>query len=937
MQNKGRNKRSKPGIEFIDKVGQRKMHQGTEFISLLYLTIYVLFCVVEIVARDFPQWILAILAMAWITPWIMFATKVGHHQFKSKIIILCLCFMFAMQVAFFHNPIQLMPYLYTIMIMAAWLSVERLVILPLLTGVVSIMMYIHYWIPKDFFEPSEFFLIISDIANMFILYFVLWFWTKNRNRSMMEMQKVIADLKEAEDSRDDFLANVSHEIRTPINTICGISEVLLQQVTDSEIRSNLFYIQVAGRNLTSVVSDILDFSEYQSGKIEIAKEEYNITSTINDIVDMSLAKLSGTDVDIVVDCDANIPSKLLGDEKKIRRIIMNLLDNAIKFTEQGCICLSIGFRREAYGINLIVEVRDSGMGMTDENVEKIFNNYSQIDSGRNRRSSGIGLGLAISQILVEKQGGVMNFYSKQGQGTTARIIIPQEIVDDNPIVQFEDKDKINLGLYINFEEYVNEKTRDAYTKSISRMVSQMQVKSHISVNLAEFKRRMEKEKYTHVFITKEEYEEAKEYFDELANETFVIVTLYREEEDEIKNPKLYRLYKPFYIFPIVAIVKGSLRGGIMPVTHKKLVAKNVKALVVDDNLMNLKVMEGILQKYNIACVSANSGKAALHVIESKDYDIVFMDHMMPEMDGVETFHRIRATSGTFYQSVPIVALTANTVAGAREMFLKEGFSDFIEKPIENSVLERLLIRNLPEDKLIHLQETDEVIDTSEEYETQEEIQVGDLDKTAGVLFCGSEKKWLDVLRVCGETAEENHRQLKEFFETENWKEYIILIHGIKSSMRTVGATPLSEMAKALEKAGKANDFAYIKEHHQETLDEFDRVTSFVIASPFVFDQLQLENAEPEEENLAEYEILTEETFDEKIKSLENAMYEFDGNTMNDILQQLKKYQFMDVPLEKPLRAVIRKVEMSDYMSAFDTLVKLKGEIMKKQETGSEEV
>ena len=187
-----------------------------------------------------------------------------------------------------------------------------------------------------------------------------------------------------------------------------------------------------------------------------------------------------------------------------------------------------------------------------------------------------------------------------------------------------------------------------------------------------------------------EYEEAKEYFDELSKTVNVIVVLFREQEEKLDNPHLLKLYKPFYVLPLVSVVKGSMRGKTKGSIGraKGFTTKDTKILVVDDNIMNLKVMEGILGKYKISVVTANSGKAALQVIEEKNFDLVLMDHMMPEMDGIETLHRIRNMAGNYYRNVPIIALTANTIAGAREMFLEEGFDDFVEKPIECSVLER---------------------------------------------------------------------------------------------------------------------------------------------------------------------------------------------------------------------------------------------------------
>ena len=910
--------------------------------------------------------------------WILFLVKYGSFHSRTMVELLCMHGMLLLHILYAQDLKGALPYYGSVIVLVGLYSyLDEVLVSSVCIGVVF---FIYFVILQrvDFSDSGSAVSAIMQMSNMFVIEYLIYIWVCKRNENTERMQSTISDLREAEASRDDFLANISHEIRTPINTICGISEILLQKEMSSDIRMQLYYIQTAGRNLTSVVSDILDFSELQSGNIEIVEEEYNISSTINDAIDMCMGKINEKKtMELIVNCDAMIPSVLKGDEKKIRRVILNLLDNAIKFTEEGCVCLDVSYRREEYGINLMFTIQDTGIGMELADLEKLFTGFTQVDTRRNRKNGGIGLGLAISNIMVKKMGGVITIKSKPGQGTTVKVIIPQTVIKDTPIVQLEDKSKINVGVYINLEEYIYPQIRDAYTKIVNRVIEQMQVRNHVCMNLAEVKKWQNQEEFTHIIITLLEYEEAKEYFDELSKTVNVIVVLFREQEEKLDNPHLLKLYKPFYVLPLVSVVKGSMRGKTKGSIGraKGFTTKDTKILVVDDNIMNLKVMEGILGKYKISVVTANSGKAALQVIEEKNFDLVLMDHMMPEMDGIETLHRIRNMAGNYYRNVPIIALTANTIAGAREMFLEEGFDDFVEKPVECSVLERVLQRNLPAEKIVYNKEEDNLEEESAEQKegtqateemkeepvkeekdslkqgetVQDEVSleesknlheeqpseamdtIGDLDKKTGITFCGGEENWLSILKVCGDTAEENKTKLEEFYQTKNWKEYTILIHGVKSSMKTIGAMNLSEMAKALEQAGKEGNSTYIEEHHQEMLTEYNRVDAFLHASPLLYQRT--ENAKAEKK---EYERIDEALFDEKISQLEEAMYNFDGDGMIVILKSLQDCEYGGVPLDKTITSILRKVEMTDYMSAYDALVKVKNEITGKSKKTQKE-
>ena len=821
-----------------------------------------------------------------------------------------------------------------------------------ITGVSAVILFFYHGMVRgtiQFTSMGETLQLVLQVCNIFLVEFVISFWVRKRNESNEQMLKVINTLKAAEQSKDDFLANVSHEIRTPINTIYGMSEIILHEDDPKKIKEQVCDIQAAGRSLMTVVGDILDFSELQSGKVDLEEEAYNITSTINDIINMTMAQKGGKRIELIVNCDADIPCVLQGDEKKIRRVIMNLVDNAIKFTSEGYISIAIRCRKEEYGINLSVTVKDTGIGMSGEELEKLFTSFNQADSKRNRQEGGVGLGLAISQALVQRMDGAITVKSRLGKGTEFKFVVPQKVFDEQPIIHIEHRDSLNVAVYVDMEQFDMLTIRDEYSNSINQMIGQLNVRCHVCRNLPELKRRMENEYFTHIFLTLAAYGEDQAYFDRLAQQTKVITVVDKQEEKTLKNPDILRIYKPLYILPVVAILNGSDEIGSMEyLAHRyKFIAPNAHVLVVDDNVMNLKVIESLLENYQIRVTMATSGREALTKIETQDYDFVFMDHMMPEMDGIETLQRIRRKVGTYYRSVPVIALTANAIAGTREMFLAEGFADFVEKPVEISVLERVLVRNIPKEKIAPVGEKKQAVRKPEisvtqepsgepegryaqesrinafgdEYKAKDEgtLVIGDFDVESGILYCGGVEGYIKILRRYLETGAENRAMVDALYREQNWKDYTIAVHGVKSSMRSVGANHLSEIAKGLELAGKNGDTDYILQHHGELLAEYKQFLEILDTHPRINVPQEKERVDP-----AGLPELDDARFDQLQASFEDAMYALDGDAMLEILLELESCQYCGAVLKDVLAPVRRKAEMRDFMSAAETLEKLRG-------------
>lgn len=908
-----------------DKLQQQK----TEKFVLILFSLYGFGMVAVSVAQDWADWVSFFLFANAVTGWILYIGHWRDYRSRAFLITVMMGVMLMLFGAYMEDIFQTLAIMASFAVIAGFFGICDLI--GIIAVATAVLIFYHGVILKtiQFSSLAENLRIIILITNIFLEQFVVYLWVKRRNINVVRADESIAALQQAERSKDDFLANVSHEIRTPINTICGMSEVVLGENDPQKIRQQVRCIQYAGRNLMSMVSDILDFSELQAGTVELEEEAYHVTSMMNDIIQMAVAKKGDKQLELIVDCDAGIPCGLYGDEKKIRRVVLNIVENAIKFTNEGYVSIKVTGRREAYGMNLCITVKDTGIGMREESLEKLFTSFAQVDTRRNRSEGGIGIGLAISQALVRKMGGIITVKSRYEKGTEVRIVIPQKIWNEQPITDIAEREKYNIAVYVNMEQFEMNATRDEYTQNVAHMVEQLKVRCRICRNLAELKRREQREHFTHIFISDVEYREDRAYFDELSKEVRIICIVEPRGERRVTNQRISLVFKPFYILPIVSVLNGEMDGQCARyIEHNRgFVAPTAHVLVVDDNEMNIRVITALLEKYQIKVTEAGSGREALEKIESMDYDFVFMDHMMPEMDGVETLHRIREKVGNYYQRVPVVVLTANAIAGMREKFLKDGFADFLEKPVEVSVLERVLRRNLPAEKMIPIDgETEnaaspqplEQEDAAEKEAALPEIE--GIDRDTGLLYCGGEEGYRKVLENYSARGAEHLEKLLELYQNGQWDEYVIAVHGIKSAMRSIGAIRVSELAKEQEMAGKAGNISYVKEHHAELAEAYERVFTNIRrcmgadTGSEVNTETQQEEKAEETTELQELDEAKREAF---TKALEEAVFGLDAEAMLEIVEELEGYSYYGKSLRKPLEPVRRKIGMADYMSALD--------------------
>ncbi len=523
---------------------------------------------------------------------------------------------------------------------------------------------------------------------------------KRRLDGRKEFETAFAELEKAGRQNAVFLSNVSHELRTPINMVLGISEVVLEKELPEEFREDMYSIQLAGKRLSNQINNMLDYTEIVEGTLTASRQEYIITSVLNDLITMTAMQGSRNHLEMVFDMDPKIPSVLIGDAEKISHVLKILLENSIKFTEEGGIHVCIECRKEDYGVNLAIDIYDTGIGMTDSQINQMFDEFYQADSGKSRFSGGLGLGIPIARGLLNSMGGFIHFVSKENEGLEAHITIPQGVADDSPAIVVENADKLCIACYFRPEKYNCDEVKGYYDRMILHLVEGFGLEGHLAHNFDGLVKLQKNHSLTHVFIAQTEYEENSGYYEELANKLRVVVIAERDFSLS-RGSRLQIIHKPFSALSVANLLNGDAEeyGFMGTEGHRPFSCTNVKALAVDDEEMNLVVAKGVLGSYGIDVDTCSSGKEAVERLDSDDYDMIFLDHMMPGFDGVETLRRIREINNGMYKELPVVALTANTISGAREMFRHEGFTEFIPKPIERTTLERVLRKVLPEENI----------------------------------------------------------------------------------------------------------------------------------------------------------------------------------------------------------------------------------------------
>ena len=567
-------------------------------------------------------------------------------------------------------------------------------------------------------------------------------------QSQLFEEKVRAE--SANNAKSDFLANMSHEIRTPINAVIGMNEMIIREdhraleIGEREpmaVQGALENISVyagdvkkAGHNLLAIVNDILDFSKIEAGQMDLIEAPYQLSSLINDINNMILFKAQDKGLKFTVEVDPSIPDELSGDEVRIRQIMTNLLNNAVKYTDKGSISLKIRGKKQSDGkLDLTIVVWDTGIGIKPEDRERLFTKFQRFEMERNSTVEGTGLGLAITHHLIRLMDGTINVESEYGKGSIFTVTIKQKIVSDNPIGDFQTRLKETLP------------------------------------------------------------------------------------GD--------RPYKETFRAPTATI------------------------LIVDDTRINLTVAVNLLKNNKMKIDTAISGAESVAMAAKTRYDLIFMDQRMPEMTGTEALKKIRSTENGESKDVPIICLTADAVIGAKERYLSEGFTDYLTKPIDSFALEKMLIKYLPEEKIEYVTDDDESSSDGESAEKDyyDTLRSVGIEPKTGLKFCQDDESFYRALLAEYAYGElEKAHNLQKSFETENWHDYSIYGHSLKSSSKMIGASALSMRAAKLEAAANSVDSGTIHAEHGSMMEEYELMTAVVRS---VIPKTALD---PDDDNVTEY-------------------------------------------------------------------------------------
>ena len=598
------------------------------------------------------------------------------------------------------------------------------------------------------------------------LIFVLIISFVNSMNEVLGMERDKQQAITSNEAKSKFLANMSHEIRTPINAVLGMDEMILRETKDEAIREYAMNIQNAGQTLLAIVNDILDLSKIESGKMEIVSTPYEFSSMLYDVVNMIKIKAEDKGLRMKFIVDNTLPFMLCGDEVRIRQVLINILSNAVKYTPKGSVTFTVAGERDGDNVRLYFAVEDTGIGIKEEDINKLFARFERIEEKRNRNIEGTGLGMNITIQLLQLMGSKLNVESEYGVGSKFYFELEQKIVNDEPIG-----------------------------------------------NLAE---RME-------------------------------------------NASAEQKYEVVFEAP------------------------NAHILVVDDNAINRKVFINLLKQTKVQIDEAESGMACIDMVQKKHYDIIFLDHMMPELDGIETLAKMKELEDYPCKDVPVIALTANAIQGAKEMYLKEGFDNFISKPIRPDKLESMILELLPKELIVESISNEDAVE-SDEGKTP---AVEGMDWNLAMLHLTSEELLLETIHDFYQTMTSEKDYLimcyNNLDDEDSLKNYRIKVHAMKSSLAVIGMTELSEKAKALELAAADKNTAFIYENMDTFIEEWDkckeRLTVFIV--------------DDSDKEMADLSLIRG-----LLGALKTAMEEMDIDAADDMMKSIKSYSYTGEVKEK---------------------------------------
>ena len=722
-----------------------------------------------------------------------------------------------------------------------------------------------------------------------------------------ERRKAREEAELASQTKSIFLAKMSHEIRTPMNAIIGMAELALREDVSDTVRDHVMTVRQAGTNLLSIINDILDFSKIESGAMQVTLAEYSLSSLVNDVVSIIRIKAFDSQLRFVVNIDSNIPDALIGDETRIRQVLINILGNAVKFTETGYVSFTVSCdideNKSIAGLTL--DIADSGRGIKQDDIDNLFQDYFQPGEEHNKEIEGTGLGLAISRNILMAMNGDISVSSVYGEGSVFTIKLPQEISKPDRIASVENAAEKTVLLF---------ERRKIYSESITYSLDNLGVKYELVTSEEKFLERI-KEGFSFIFVSYLLFERNKETVLETSkNSQIVFLT---EFGDSIPVGNWNSLSMPIHTISISSVLNRLPDSESYSYSYNekntvRFTAPEANVLVVDDISTNLKVANGLLLPYEMTVDLCNSGFEAIEAIKSKHYDIVFMDHRMPGIDGVETTQRIRALedSNPYFKNIPVIALTANAVSGMKEMFMESGFSEFMSKPIDTGKLAIVLERFIPEDKRKNPGST-----SRKPMKAVPKMKIEGVDTEKGIMLTGGTVEYyLETLATFFSDGHERLSNINKYLESNNISMYITTVHALKSASANIGANKVSKMAAELEAAANQEDMNFINENTASFLKAFEQLLSNIN------EELSKHNTSSNTSSKA----LDENEYKGILEHLKTALESFDIDVTNQSIDTLLRSTLPDENI-----AVIREISKHILIVEYDEAIELINKLLDK--------
>ena len=797
---------------------------SSHLMMLLTYTIFSVILVAEIFVMDWEKWMTFLILGGVLLSWYIYFSNIGSGRMR-----LWVCSLLMMATFFYYgthdtSTFDLAVVICVVMFLYTMTGIHSLVTLCQFTYYITMAYEIINLAAGGMKFDSL--TLTRTLLHVAVVTMTAWIsrtiinkWQEVLGHSKEEITK----LNESTGRLNDFIANVSHEIRTPINTILGLCNIEISKETDRDRKNDLVAIEEAGKRIGEQISNILDFSEIDRNDVAVNYEDYMLSSVFNDLVS-EIEPHRKKNIELVIDVEPSIPSVMNTDVDKLKKILWHLIINGIKFTNEGGVYVHVSSVSQVYGINLIIEVKDTGIGMDEHQLEMIYDDFYKADSGRDRTTGGLGLGMMIVHGFVKSLGGFMIIESSIGGGTSVRVSIPNRIIDPNPCMSIKDRESISLGAYLHFEKYPNPHVREFYDSMVRNIVTGLKVSMHRVDNLDSLRALVDNKKLTHLFAGPEEYNSAVEYMESLASDVLVTVVANPEELNRPTASKVRVMPKPFYCFPVVGILNSKPGDDVFE--EGAVSFTGARALIVDDEPMNLIVSSGMLRRYGMIVTTCESGQEAIDLCRQNEYDVIFMDHMMPVMDGVEAMRRIRSEQTRSKIITPVIAFTANAVSSAREMFRQAGFDGFVAKPVDMVELERVLKRVLPPALVVANSNQPPKEDHSgiAPDDIFDRLKAIGVDTDTGMYYSQNDAEFYKtLLNQYAQESTAKKKTMEESLALGNLGDYAIQVHSIKSTSKMIGEMNLSEMAKELEEAAKRGDRAFVDKSHDAMLAVYERL------------------------------------------------------------------------------------------------------------------